>query len=117
MGETVGRDGALRLRIHVGEADTWHGRPLYQALVELLRDRGVAGATAIRGIEGYGASSRIHTTRLLRLSEDLPVVVEAVDEAGVIRPLIEEIGSMVAGGLVTLEPVEIVLRKAKPPRA
>lgn len=117
MDDAVGRDGALRLRVHVGEADTWQGRPLYQALVALLRDRGVAGATALRGIEGYGASSRIHTTRLLRLSEDLPVVVEAVDEAGVIRPLLDEIGSMVAGGLVTLEPVEVVLRKAKPPRA
>ncbi|MFM2105964.1 MAG: hypothetical protein RL338_996 [Chloroflexota bacterium] len=117
MGDAAGRGEALRLRVYVGEADTWHGRPLYQALVEFLRERGVAGATVLRGIEGFGASSRIHTTRLLRLSEDLPIVVEAVDDPGVIRPLLDELGSMVAGGLVTLEPVEVVLRRAKPPRA
>ena len=63
---------ALLVRIYIGESDHWHGKPLYQAIVELLRERGLAGATVLRGIEGFGAKAHLHTTRLLRLSEDLP---------------------------------------------
>ena len=70
---------ALRVSIYIGEADHWHGRPLYQAIVELLRERGIAGATVVRGIEGFGLKARLHTARFLRLSEDLPIVIEVVD--------------------------------------
>lgn len=104
-------DGRL-LRIFVGEADTWHGRPLYQAIVERVREEGLAGATVLRGIEGFGANSRIHTSRILRLSEDLPVVIEIVDTAERIdrvRPLLDE---MVTEGMVTVERVEIIAYRA-----
>ena len=104
-------DGRL-LRIFVGEADTWHGRPLYQAIVERVREEGLAGATVLRGIEGFGAHSRIHTSRILRLSEDLPVVIEIVDTAERIdrvRPLLDE---MVREGMVTVERVEVVAYRA-----
>jgi PII-like signaling protein len=69
------------LRVFVGESDRWHGKPLYQAIVERVRAEGLAGATVLRGIEGFGADSRLHTARILRLSEDLPVVIEIVDSA------------------------------------
>ena len=70
---------ALLVRIYIGEADRWHGRPLYQAIVEVLRERGMAGTTVLRGIEGFGAKAHLHTARILRLSEDLPILIEAVD--------------------------------------
>ena len=96
------------LRIFVGESDTWHGRPLYQAIVRRVREEGLAGATVLRGIEGFGAHSRIHTARILRLSEDLPIVIEIVDapeRIGHILPLLDE---MIGEGLVTLERVEVI---------
>ncbi len=96
------------LRIFVGESDTWHGKPLYQAIVERVREEGLAGATVVRGIEGFGASSRIHTARILRLSEDLPVVIEIVDEEERIRRIIPLLDEMVADGLVTLESVDVI---------
>ena len=71
-------DGKL-VRIFIGESDTWHGKPLYQAIVKRVREEGLAGATVTRGIEGFGASSHLHTSRILRLSEDLPLVIEIVD--------------------------------------
>lgn len=104
-------EGTL-LRIFIGESDTWHGKPLYQAIVERVREEGLAGATVLRGIEGFGAHSRIHTTRILRLSEDLPVVIEIVDTPDRIervRPLLDE---MVKEGMVTLERVEIIAYRA-----
>ena len=67
------------LRIYIGESDTWHGKPLYQAVVERVREEGLAGATVLRGIEGFGRTSRLHTARILRLSEDLPILIEIVD--------------------------------------
>lgn len=98
---------ALRLRCYVGEAHAEHGRPRYQAIVELLRSHGVAGVTVLRGIEGYAAGGVLHTTRVLRLSEDLPVVVEVVDEEARLRPLLPELRAHLGrGGLLTLEPVE-----------
>lgn len=99
---------ALRVRIYVGESDHRGGRPLYQAIVELLRERGVAGATVLRGIEGYGAHARLHTARILRLSEDLPVVIEAVDREDRLRPLLPELDALVGDGLITAERVEVV---------
>jgi PII-like signaling protein len=99
---------ALQLRIYIGEADHVSGKPLYQAIVERLRERGVAGATVIRGIEGFGASAHLHTTRLLRLSEDLPVVIEVVDEAERLRAILPELDALVGDGMITLQPVEVV---------
>jgi PII-like signaling protein len=96
------------LRIFVGESDTWHGKPLYQAIVERVRAEGLAGATVLRGIEGFGADSRIHTSRILRLSEDLPVVIEVADSAERIDRIVPLLDEMVTEGLVTLERVEII---------
>ncbi len=102
----------LIARIYIGESDTWEGRPLYEAIVHRLRERGIAGATVIRGIEGYGKRSVLHTTRILRLSEDLPVVVEVVDREDRLRAVLPELDSMVADGMITLEPVEVIVYRA-----
>lgn len=96
------------LRIFIGESDTWHGRPLYQAIVESVRKAGLAGATVVRGIEGFGAESHLHTARILRLSEDLPVLIEIVDTEEKIRAILPSLDEMIADGLVTLETVEII---------
>jgi len=96
------------LRLFIGESDTWRGRPLYQAIVERVRAEGLAGATVIRGIEGFGADSRIHTSRILRLSEDLPVVIEIVDTAERIDRIVPVLDEMVSEGMLTLERVQIV---------
>jgi len=96
------------LRIFIGESDNWHGKPLYQAIVERVRAEGLAGATVIRGIEGFGADSRIHTSRILRLSEDLPVVIEIVDTAERVDAILPVLDEMVAEGMVTLERVEVI---------
>lgn len=97
----------LLARIYIGESDTWHGQPLYDAIVQLLRERGLAGATVLRGIEGYGAKQHLHTTRILRLSEDLPVLIEIVDMEDRVRAVLPELDAMVSGGLITLEKVEV----------
>lgn len=96
------------LRIFIGESDTWHGKPLYQAIVERVREEGMAGATVIRGIEGFGATSRIHTARILRLSEDLPIVIEIVDTEERIQGILPALDEMVGEGMVTLERVEVI---------
>jgi len=103
------------LRVFVGESDTWHGRPLYQAIVERVRAEGLAGATVIRGIEGFGADSHLHTSRILRLSEDLPVVIELVDTDERIDAVLPLLDEMVTEGMVTLERVHIVSYRASPP--
>ena len=96
------------LRIYIGESDTWHGKPLYQAIVERVRQEGLAGATVLRGIEGFGADSRLHTSRILRLSEDLPVVIEIVDTPEQIDRVVPILDEMVGEGMLTLERVQIV---------
>jgi PII-like signaling protein len=96
----------LLVRIYIGEHDQWHGKPLYQAIVEHLRERGIAGATVLRGIEGFGAKARLHTTRILRLSEDLPILIEVVDQEERLRELLPTLDSMVGDGLITLERVD-----------
>ncbi len=101
------------LRIFIGESDTWHGRPLYEAIVRRLREEGLAGATVFRGIEGFGAHSRLHTARILRLSEDLPLLIEVVDNMGAIERVLPILDDMVSEGLVTMENVEIVAYRAK----
>ncbi|HET9852846.1 MAG TPA: DUF190 domain-containing protein [Candidatus Limnocylindrales bacterium] len=103
----------LLVRIYIGESDQWHGKPLYQAIVELLRERGLAGATVLRGIEGYGAKAHVHTTRILRLSEDLPVLIEVVDQEDRLRGILPELDGMVADGLITLERVEVIAYRAQ----
>lgn len=101
------RDGKL-LRIFIGENDRWEGKPLFEAIVLKVRELGGAGATVLRGIEGFGAQSRIHTARILRLSEDLPIVVEIVDTAERIDALLPVLDAMVRDGLVTIEDVHVV---------
>ncbi len=100
------------LRIFIGESDTHDGRPLYQAIVEVLRRRGLAGATVLRGIEGFGKSSRLHTAHILRLSEDLPIVIECVDAGDKIEQVLPELDNMIGDGLVTLEKVEVRVYRA-----
>ena len=100
------------LRIFIGESDTWHGRPLYEAIVVRVREEGLAGATVLRGIEGFGAHSRIHSSRILRLSEDLPVVVEIVDTAENVDRVLPLLDEMVSEGMVTLERVEVIAYRA-----
>jgi PII-like signaling protein len=100
------------LRIFIGESDHWHGRPLYQAIVHRLREEGLAGATVLRGIEGFGAHSRLHTARILRLSEDLPVVIEVVDRADRIERVLPILDEMVPEGMVTLERVHVLMYRA-----
>ena len=107
----------LLARIYIGESDTWHGRPLYEAIVHLLRERGSAGATVLRGIEGFGAKQHLHTTRILSLSSDLPVLIEVVDQEDRLRAVLPELDAMVGEGLITLERVEVVAYRAKPPEA
>jgi PII-like signaling protein len=97
------------LRIFVGEADRWEGRPLYEAIVEEAKRRGLAGATVWKGFMGFGAHSRMHTAKILRLSEDLPIVIEIVDAAGKIEAFLPDLDRMVGEGLVTLERAEVIL--------
>jgi uncharacterized protein len=101
------------LRIFVGESDRWHGKPLYEAIVEVARQQGLAGATVIRGIEGFGAHSHLHTTRILRLSEDLPVVIEIVDRQEAIERVLPQLDQMVEEGMVTIEPVHVIAYRSK----
>ena len=96
------------LRIFLGESDRWEGRPLYEAVVLEAREAGLAGATVLRGMMGFGASSRIHTTKVLRLSEDLPVVVEIVDRPERIAAFLPTLNGMVDEGLITLEKVQVI---------
>lgn len=105
----------LLVRIYIGENDRWHGKPLYQAIVERLRERSIAGATVLRAIEGYGAKAHLHTSRILSLSQDLPILIEAVDSEEAIRAAIPELDGMVTDGLITLERVEVVAYRAAPP--
>lgn len=100
---------AKLLRVFIGESDKFEGRPLYQAIVERARQRELAGATVLRGYLGYGANSRIHSARIMRLSEDLPMVIEIVDEPERIAAFAAELDGMIGEGLVTMEKVEVVI--------
>ena len=104
--------GGKLLRIFIGESDRLHGKPLYEAIVQKARETGLAGATVLRGVEGFGAKSRIHTAKILRLSEDLPIVVEIVDSEERIqafRPIVDDMfAESGSGGMITLEKVEVI---------
>jgi uncharacterized protein len=106
---------ALLVRIYLGEADHDGGKPRYQAIVERLRERGLAGATVLRGVEGFGANAHLHTTRLLRLSEDLPILIEVVDEEARVRAILPELDAMVGDGLIILEKVEVLAYRGTGP--
>ena len=103
----IPEEGEL-LRIFIGESDRWKGKPLYEAIILKARQMGIAGATMLRGMMGFGAASRIHTAKILRLSEDLPIVVEIVDSAEKIGALLPVIEEMVQEGLITLEKVRVL---------
>jgi PII-like signaling protein len=101
---------AMLLSIYIGESDRWHGKRLHQALVEAAREQGLAGATVLQGIMGFGANSRnIHTARLVDVSPDLPIVVEIVDDEPKIRSFLATAGTMIAAGLVTLQQISVLI--------
>ncbi|MET9378893.1 DUF190 domain-containing protein [Streptomyces sp. NPDC003035] len=99
---------ALRVTILLGESDTWHHRPLYSEIVHRAHEAGLAGASVFRGIEGFGASSLVHTSRLLSLSEDLPVAVVIVDTEDRIRDFLPQLDALVTEGLVILDDCEVI---------
>jgi PII-like signaling protein len=101
------------LRIFIGESDKHEGRPLYDVIVEEARRRGLAGATVLRGTIGFGANSRIHTARILRLSEDLPMVIEIVDTPEKIASFLPDLDALIMEGLVTLEKVRVFVYRHK----
>lgn len=105
-------DGKL-LRVFVGEDDEHDGRPLYEEVVRLLRREGLAGATVIRGIMGFGRSSVLHSARVLRLSEDLPIVVECVDRASAVERVLPLLDDLIGEGLVTVEHVQVRLYRGR----
>lgn len=102
------------LRIYIGELDKWHHQPLYEAIVLKAREMGLAGATVLRGPMGFGAHSHLHTAKILRLSEDLPVLIEIVDKEERITAFLPELDKMVADGLVTLEKVHVIKYQGNP---
>ncbi len=110
-------ESGFLLRIFIGESDRWHGKPLYEAIVMKARELHLAGATVLRGPMGFGAKSRLHTAKILRLSEDLPMVIEIVDSEEKIDTLMPHIDAMVEDGLVTLERVRVIKYRANPAAA
>jgi PII-like signaling protein len=103
------------LRIFIGESDRWHHQPLYEAVVLKARELGLAGATVLRGPMGFGAKSHLHTSKILRLSMDLPIVIEIVDSEENVNRMIPLLDEMVQDGLVTLEDVRVLKYRASPP--
>ena len=97
------------MRIFIGESDKYHGKPLYQALLEKFREKGLAGATVLRGVAGYGASSVVHTEKVLRLSLGRPLIIEIVETEEAIQSILPDLDAMIGGGLVTLERARVIL--------
>ena len=105
---------ALRLTILVGESDQWRHHPVYTEIVHRAHTAGLAGASVFRGIEGYGASSHVHTTRILSLSEDLPVAVIIIDAAQRVRDFLPQLDELIAEGIVLIDPVEVIRYVGRP---
>lgn len=105
---------ALRVSIFIGEDDQWRHKPLYHEIVTRARAAGLAGATVLRGSEGYGASSLIHTTRLLSLTEDLPIVIIIVDAEDKVRAFLPQLDELVTEGMVILDEVDVLRYEGKP---
>ncbi|HEU5358646.1 MAG TPA: DUF190 domain-containing protein [Gemmatimonadales bacterium] len=103
------------MRIHLGERDKWKGKPLHEAIVELLRARGYAGATVFRAVMGFGASSHVRSDKIELLSLDLPMVVECVDTEEKIQAILPELDGMIGGGLITLERARVIMYRADVP--
>jgi PII-like signaling protein len=97
------------MRIFIGESDKYQGKPLYQSLVELLRARGLAGATVLRGISGFGSTSHVKTEKVLRLSLDLPIIIEVVETEEAIQSVLPDLDQMIGGGLITLERAKVIM--------
>jgi PII-like signaling protein len=108
----IPKNGSL-LRIFIGESDKYDGKPLYEWIVKRAREDGLAGATVTRGIEGFGRASRIHTAKILRLSEDLPIIVEIVDAPEKIEDFVRTVDPVIDGGLVTVEQVQVRLYRSE----
>jgi uncharacterized protein len=105
---------AMLLRIFIGESDRWHHQPLFEAIVLKARELHLAGATVLRGPMGFGKSSRLHTAKILRLSMDLPVVIEIIDSEEKLTSFLPMLDEMMKGGLVTLEKVKVIDYRASP---
>src|SRR5438093_8368573 len=97
------------MRIFIGESDKYHGKPLYEALLEKFRQKGLAGATVLRGVAGFGASSKMHTDKILRLSLDLPLILEVVETEEAIQSILPDLDEMIGGGLITLERARVLM--------
>ena len=97
------------MRIHIGESDKWHGKPLHEAIVEMLRKENFSGATVLRGVAGFGSSSVYHTDKLLRMSQDLPIILEVIESQERIEQILPRLDEMVDGGLITLEKLRVIL--------
>jgi len=108
---------SVLLRIFIGESDRWHHQPLYQAIVLKAREMHLAGATVLRGPMGFGKSSRLHTAKILRLSMDLPIVIEIVDSEEKMQQFLPVLDAMMGGGLLTMEKVKVIDYRGKEPTA
>ena len=97
------------MRVFIGESDKYEGKLLYEALLERFRKKGLAGATVLRGIAGFGASSKVHTDKVLRLSLDLPLIIEVVETEETIQQVLPDLDEMIGGGLITLERANVIL--------
>lgn len=100
------------MRVFIGESDKYQGKPLYEALLRRFREKGLAGATVLRGVAGFGASSHVHTEKVLRLSLDLPIIIEVVETEEAIQAMLPDLDEMIGGGLITLERARVILYRS-----
>ena len=112
----LAEDGQL-LRVFVGESDTWDGQPLYKAVVHKAKELGLAGTTVLRGTMGFGANSRVHTTKIMELSTDLPILIEIVDAADKVQTLLPFLEEVVKEGMITIEAVKVLRYRHDPAKA